>query len=506
MPTLKTFANHSTVSLSDVTAHITSPSITSPVSTAAKTALPSMTKTTVASSEPEIAFPAVLKGSKQRVPPPVPPRGSPKAKRGGANSQSSLDTKGDFLTISTSEIPPQTPFTSSDDDFSSYRHDFHVNLPAACARTASESSVKITQLQANSFLNFVEEADSITERSHAGKDLIAQTTMMARFNVDATVREHLDTGDYEDNSFTDSSSEEHIVVHELHDDVSMEVKGRQSKSPSQFLKGVVTSIGDKLTRKTPTEIETPSEKASVHNVKSSDLVIAAKSLKKTPKGVSPTASPKDIDKSNGKSGLMSGLTKRLNFNQTKHEKNRKEPEKPKPKVEIKTYKEEHARGMTKDEVVCHRKAKTKIDMFQKHIWKVQSDSENSSRRSSLSSSQELKPSLTKTTQRTKVERRSSDVVKETKKIFEPIEYTHGSTTSIDKKLNLTLTATTLSPISRSLSGNVHDKIKQFSQGAPSKLKPPVRTPRQKKEIKRSSFKKKSDKKIYKMRKDIEEIL
>ncbi|XP_050358798.1 phosphatidylinositol 4-phosphate 5-kinase type-1 alpha isoform X7 [Nymphalis io] len=80
------------VSLTDVTAQITPTSVTSPVSTAAKVSQ-AATKTTLA--EPDVAFPAVLKGSqKQRVPPPVPPRGSPKTKRGGANSQtSSLDTK-----------------------------------------------------------------------------------------------------------------------------------------------------------------------------------------------------------------------------------------------------------------------------------------------------------------------------------------------------------------------------------------------------------------------------
>ncbi|XP_045457554.1 mucin-7-like [Melitaea cinxia] len=78
------------VSLTDVTAQITPSSVTSPVSTTAKVSQ-AAAKTTL--SEPDVAFPAVLKGStKQRVPPPVPPRGSPKTKRGGANS-GVLDTK-----------------------------------------------------------------------------------------------------------------------------------------------------------------------------------------------------------------------------------------------------------------------------------------------------------------------------------------------------------------------------------------------------------------------------
>ncbi|XP_047541756.1 phosphatidylinositol 4-phosphate 5-kinase type-1 alpha isoform X9 [Vanessa atalanta] len=93
------------VSLTDVTAQITPTSVTSPVSTAAKVSL-AAAKTTL--TEPDVAFPAVLKGSqKQRVPPPVPPRGSPKTKRGGANSQtSSLDTKAAPLSCCSTPPPP----------------------------------------------------------------------------------------------------------------------------------------------------------------------------------------------------------------------------------------------------------------------------------------------------------------------------------------------------------------------------------------------------------------
>ncbi|KAH9633737.1 hypothetical protein HF086_008759 [Spodoptera exigua] len=461
----------------------------------------SSAKTTTAASEPDIAFPAVLKGSqKQRVPPPVPPRGSPKAKRGGAASQaSSIDTKGDYpnLSISVSDIPPQTPITSSDDDFCFYGHDFKFKEPTACRipPSVSNSSVKITKLVAsNSFLDFVEEADSITERSHLGKDLIAQTSMMAKFNIDKVLREHLDSGDYDDTSLTESSSEERIVIEEIKNDVE-ETRAKQSRSPSQFVKEVVTQIGDKLTGRTQINLDSSSEKVSVHNIKSSDLISAARTLKKVAPAEKKITEPSTqseldskTDKNGSKQGIISGITKKLNFNQSKRDKNRIQDKKPKPKVEIRTYKQ----GMTKDEAICHKKAKTKIDMFQKHIYKVQTDSD-SSRRSSLSSSQDSKKSDKHIdTQR---------LVKETKKVFEPIEYTHGSLTSVDRK-HFSLATTALNPVvSKSISGNVHEKIKQFSETPLTKT--PNKIPRKKK----SSFKKKSAKKIViKMRKDVEEIL
>ncbi|XP_073964878.1 phosphatidylinositol 4-phosphate 5-kinase 59B isoform X3 [Choristoneura fumiferana] len=500
-------ASMKAVSLSDVTAHFTPTSVTSPVSTSVKTIQQSAAKTTTAVSEPDVAFPAVLKGSqKQRVPPPVPPRGSPKAKRGGGNSQSSIDAKGDYhLSISVNDIPPQTPITSSDDDFVFYGHDFKYSVPSAChiPPSISDHSVRVTKLvSSNSFLDYAEEGDSITERSHPGKDLIAQTTMMANFNVDKTVREHLDSGEYDDTSFTESSSEDQIVVHQKMDEESYNSKARQSKSPSQFIKGVVNQIGDKLTKRSPTRETT--EKASVHNVKSSELIVAARSLKKTlrsdrelQKENIKDESEVKTDKNGGKTGIMSGLTKRLNFNQSKRDKNRQDEKKLKPKVEIKTYSEEHSRGMTKDEVVCHKKAKTKIDMFQKHILKVQTDSENSSRRSSISSSQDSKRS------RNVLNIVKTDLkVKETKKIFEPIEYSHDSSSSMDRT-NYVLNNTAVNAVvSKSYAGNVHDKIKKFSQVSASD-KPPVRAPRKKK----GSFKKRSEKrKIYRMKKEIEEVL
>ncbi|XP_052753943.1 uncharacterized protein LOC113515266 isoform X3 [Galleria mellonella] len=499
------------VSLSDVTAHITPTSVTSPVATAAKIIV-SSSKTTTASSEPDIAFPAVLKGSqKQRVPPPVPPRGSPKAKRGGANSQSSsLDMKGDYpkLDISVNDIPPQTPITSSDDDFCFYGHDFKFKQPIAChiAPSVSEHSVRVTKLVAsNSFLDFVEEGDSITERSYPGKDLIAQTTMMAKFNIDKAVIEHLDTGNYDDISLTESSSEERIIVYEMNENELKETKGTQSKSPSEFLKGMVSQIGDKITRKSPVCLELSAEKVSVHNVKSSDLISAAKNLKKVSgtekksKQNEPKGNESKLEKNDSKSGIITGLTKRLNLNQSKRDKSRiQDAKKPKPNIVIKPYSEEHSKGMTKDEVVCHRKAKTKIDMFQKHIRKLQSDSENSSRRSSISSSQDSKKSQ-------KTPEIAKPLVKETKKLFEPIEFSHGSTSSSDKKSNYLLNITVIAPVvSKSISGNVHEKIKKFSETTESDSNVPKKVARQKK---KGSFKKRSEKrKIFKMKKDIEEIL
>lgn len=488
------------VSLSDVTAHITPTSVTSPVATAANitTSAPKS-----ASSDPDVAFPAVLKGSqKQRVPPPVPPRGSPKAKRGGGNSQSTID-KGEYtINISVNDIPPQTPITSSDDDFVFYGHDFKFKQSDACkiVPSISDTSVKITKLaSSNSFLEYVEEADSITERSHPGKDLIAQTKMMAKFTVDKIVTENLDSGEYEGTSFTESSSEEGIVIYDIKDEVREEKKndhnkGRQSKSPSQFIKGVVNQIGEKLSIKSPAKTDTSKERASVHNVKSSDLIFAAKTLKKTTKSEN---LQKDLEKEAaeaknvGKSGIISGISKKLNFSQSRRDKNRSQDRKSIPKIEIKTYSEEHSGGINKEDIVCHKKATTNIDMFQKHIWKVQSDSENSSRRSSFSSSQDSQRSH-------KFELKKQVLVKETKKkLFESVEFSQGSTSSAEK---FTL-KTDIKPKTSKVTGNVHEKIKKFSEATASDV--PKKVPRKKK----SSFKKRSEKKkIFKMKKDIEEVL
>ncbi|KAJ0170200.1 hypothetical protein K1T71_014128 [Dendrolimus kikuchii] len=430
----------------------------------------------VTTSDADIAFPAVLKGSqKQRVPPPVPPRGSPKAKRGTATSQSSsLDIKGDFIiSISTNEIPPGTSITSSEDEFNFLGHDLIFNESTACIPPCvSEHSIKITKLDAsNSFLDYVEDADSITERSHRGKDLIAQKNMMAKFNMDKA-REYLDTGNYDDTSLTESSSDGKSVMYEAKEKVEL----KTSRSPTEFIKDVVTTISDKLTRKPP-ELES-TEKVSVHNIKSSDLITAAKTLKKVTTNINLKESlekdmkPINIDNDKQiKPGLISGLTKKLNFNQSKRDKSRN-LDKLKPKVEIRTYVEGKSKGgMTKDEVVCHKKAKTRIDMFQKQIFKVQSDSETSSRRSSISSSQD---SRSVTAEGKKI------VVKETKKIFEPIEYSYGSSSSVDKK-HFSFKNTAISPVvSSSITGNVNEKIKKFSEISDSDYKTPEKVPRQKK--------------------------
>ncbi|XP_068622342.1 phosphatidylinositol 4-phosphate 5-kinase type-1 alpha isoform X4 [Battus philenor] len=141
------------VSLSDVTAHITPTSVTSPVSTAPKvTQIPAKTATL----EPDVAFPAVLKGSqKQRVPPPVPPRGSPKAKRGGGHSQpSGHDTKaGAPLSCCSTppppfeeSLPPRTSRTNSSSTTSSSASGRRrgASSAASVVTTSSASSLALT--------------------------------------------------------------------------------------------------------------------------------------------------------------------------------------------------------------------------------------------------------------------------------------------------------------------------------------------------------------------------
>lgn len=482
------------VSLSDVTANIVATSVTSPVSTAATVTV--ATKTT---TDADIAFPAVLKGSqKQRVPPPVPPRGSPKAKRGTATSQSTnLDIKGDFIiSVSTTDILPGTPITSSDDDFNILGNDIKFNKSNACVLPASEHSIKITNLVAsNSFLDYAEEGDSITERTHHGKDLAVQKNMMATFSMDRA-KEYLDTGDYDGTSFTESSSDGKSIY-----EAKEKADVKTNKSPTEFIKDVVTTISDKLTRVTPI-LGSSTETVTVHNVTSSDLISAAKTLKK----ISTNANLKETvgkeaklvefdSNKEDKPGLISGLSKKINFNQSKRDKTRN-LDKPKPKVEIRTYVEGKSKGgMTKEEVICHKKAKTKIDMFQKQIYRVQSDSETSSRRSSISSSQDSRKSVNTD--------ENTSTVKQTKKMFEPNEYSYGSSSSTDKK-HFTFKNSTISPvISKSITGSVDEKIKKFSEISDSDYKTPEKVPRQKK---KGSLKKRSDKKIYKMKIDIEEIL
>ncbi|XP_072937372.1 uncharacterized protein [Epargyreus clarus] len=452
----------------------------------------------------------------------------------------------------------------------------------------SDHSVKIEKLVAsNSFLDYVEEGESITERSHPSKGLFAQSTMMSKFNIDTMVRQHLDTGNYDDTSLTESSSEEQLAKPIFKD--SKFGTGRRSnssayKSDDSFMSArrstspVIRSISPRPTgtfidekiviprrvvsqsprnippRPTitsnvqkpytpgllnvprlpspvivlpkpehtfvaaepyvpiaprrskspgarsrsisPKSIETvtapafipPSEKRSVHNIRSSDLQLAARTLRKTPQKekMDPIKKVSEVfDKPDWKpaTSLMSGLTKRLNFNQSKKDKPRKEVKTSKPKIEIRTYIEKHSKGNIEDKNVCHKKAKTKIDMFQKQIF-----NEPQTDNSSLSSEASRK-SPKRTIQRVKVTT--------TKKLFEPVQV-HAP-----PKPSFTFNPAAFSP-SNVISGNVNEKIRKFSGSNIPEIRTPVKVPRRKK---KGSFKRRSDRrKIYQMKKEIEEAL
>lgn len=487
------------MSLTDVTAQITPTSVTSPISTAAKV---SQAPPIATVSEPEIAFPAVLKGSqKQRVPPPVPPRGSPKTKRGGGNSlASSLETKGDYhsLHISVNDIPPQTPITSSDDDFGFYGHGMKCREPVACRvpPSISDHSIKVTQLVAsNSFLNYAEEADSITERTNPGRDLISQSTMMAKFNIDKAVREHLDTGNYDDDSFTDSS-EEVIVVHEIGENNKVQVDTLTKAKVQQLLEDISPSKNKSSLYPSDSEDSAsppPQPKLTVPKSKPSGIIARINTLKKMPtaqKDLQRDDSEKLSAKSNSKGGIMSGITKKFNFNQSRKDKNRGlQRTKSKPRIEIKTYTEEHSKE-NRDEMVCHRMAKTKIDLFQKQILKSESEtcSVSSSRDSILST----------------VEKR--DMVRETKKKFEPPQPKKGPR----KRPNYGKKYRAPDPVGlKPYTGNVHDKIRKFNVTiVPEPNLPRTNlTPKINYETKPTEVFKTYDNKImFKMRKEFEEVL
>nr|XP_034838440.1 uncharacterized protein LOC117994613 isoform X3 [Maniola hyperantus] len=487
------------VSLTDVTAQITPTSVTSPVSTAAKLA-PALPKT--ATSEPDVAFPAVLKGSqKQRVPPPVPPRGSPKTKRGGGVSQVSLETKGDYpsLHISVNEIPPQTPLTSSDDDFGYYGHDMKFRKPACRpAPSISDHSLKVTKLAAsNSFLGYADEGDSITQRNNTGKDLIAQSTMMAKFNIDNAVREHLDSGDYDDASFTDSSEDEVIIVHEMLEGNKVVIDTLDPKS--KHLLSTLTPVESVSETHSYTN-ESP--KTSLGQKMKSSLMSRINTLKKIPtvnRDLNLEAESDENPKRNqigekSKGGLMYGLSKKFNFNQSKKDKNREDARtKSKPKIEIKTYTEEHSRdNANKDEVVCHKKAKTKIDMFQKHILKIQAEDS-----ASVASSRD---SILSTVE-------SRDLFKETKKVFEPEPPKPAPT--VNKRPNYNKKRRAPEPVPlKTKPGNVHDKIRKFSVTIVPEPNPPKFEPKKIERPKPSGVMKLHDNNIlyYDMRKEFEEIV
>ncbi|XP_045782371.1 phosphatidylinositol 4-phosphate 5-kinase type-1 gamma isoform X10 [Maniola jurtina] len=454
----------------------------------------------VATSEPDVAFPAVLKGSqKQRVPPPVPPRGSPKTKRGGGSSQVSLETKGDYqnLHVSVNEIPAQIPFTNSDDNFGYYGHDMQFRKPACRpAPSISDHSLKVTKLAAsNSFLGY-DERESITQRNNSGRDLIAQSTMMAKFNIDNAVREHLDSGDYDDASFTDSSEDEVIIVHEMLEDNKVVIDTLDPKS--KHLLSTLTPVESVSETHSYTN-ESP--KTSLGQKMKSSLMSRINTLKKIPTvnrdmnletEADDNQKRNQIDKTKG--GLMYGLSKKFNFNQSKKDKNREDARtKSKPKIEIKTYTEEHSRdNANKDEVVCHKKAKTKIDMFQKHILKIQADdsaSVTSSRDSILSTAE------------------SRDLFKETKKVFEQEPPKPAPT--VNKRPNYNKKRRAPDPVPlKTKPGNVHDKIRKFSVTIVPETNPPKLEPRKIERPKPSGVIKLHDNNIlyYDMRKEFEEVV
>ncbi|OWR43179.1 hypothetical protein KGM_203640 [Danaus plexippus plexippus] len=459
------------VSLTDVTAQITPTSITSPVSTSVK--LPQVSVKTV--SEPDVAFPAVLKGSqKQRVPPPVPPRGSPKTKRGGSNSQtSSLETKGDYqLYISVNDIPPQTPFTSSDDNFGFYGHDLSYNPPACrTPPSISDHSIKISKLVAsNSFLVYAEEGDSISERKRSN-DLISQSNMMAKFNIKDAVKEHLETGNYDGDSFTDSSDE--IMVHEIGDDNKIVIntlsqaklrKARSGDTPD-------SDDSDLSPRYSP--------KKTIKNKKRTGFIARINTIKKAPNKKDPS--------DDNKGGLMTGLTKKFTFNQSIKDKTRGVfRTKTKPKIEIKTYAEEHSQQTAKEDIVCERKAKTKIDLFQKQILKVQSETDTCSVTSSRDSI-------------SRIERR--DVVKETKKMFE-----QKTKTDVPVKRRPKKGRAPPLPVGVVPKTDISEKIRKFNvTRVPEPIQPSMTSRIKELPMKRESIVV-SDKIIFQMRKEFEEII
>ncbi|CAH2056423.1 unnamed protein product, partial [Iphiclides podalirius] len=446
------------VSLSDVTAHIAPTSVTSPVSTAAKV---TQAAPKTSALEPDVAFPAVLKGSqKQRVPPPVPPRGSPKAKRGGGHSQTTgHDTKGDYPTSNApvSGETPRRPFAHSDGSPGFCGHVVKYKEISACRVRSppppppSRHPRKAPKPVAPKYSDYVRD-DSTPERSNSAKDLVAQTNMMAKFNIENVVREHLDSGDFDDLSFTETSDEEIVAVEvkDYGDDSDEEVapKVKNSKNPLQFIMRQKRKI-----KPTPVVIDSPRESI---DSPSPDLIPAKSPIGTIPPTKEPPKSPERGDpasKTSAKSSLMYGLSKKFNFNQSRKDRTRQEPSKIKPKIEIRTYSEEHSGGPKVD--VCHKKAKTNIDMFQRSIAKMQTDSENSSRRSSISSVESSRARRPPTVRR-------RDIVSEARKIFESRPPAHNSRAPVEQK-PYSPHATDVKPlVSRPVSGNVHDKIKRFT--------------------------------------------
>ncbi|XP_013136676.1 PREDICTED: uncharacterized protein LOC106101870 [Papilio polytes] len=349
-----------------------------------------------------------------------------------------------------------------------------------------------------------EDGDIITNRTNSGKDLIAQTNMMAKFNIDKVVREHLDTGDYDGISFTESSDEESIIAVEVKDygddsdeEVSNPKATTKSKNPLQFIIRQKKQPKKEIKR-TPKIVvkDSSSERSQSPDVKKQRPIpkppIKSIPLKKEPEKII----EKDVDVVSSKSskpGLMYGLSKKFNFNQSKKEKSRdREPQKIKPKIEIRTYSEEHSEGVTKD-VVFGTKAKSKIDMFQKNIKQMQTEPDNESG---------FVPSVVVTPRRPPTIRRR-DKVSETKKIFEKPPAPKPPIFK-DQKPNTSNIAKTKPAAPKPFSGNVHDKIRKFTvvpvPEPKSYPKPPAPKLRQ-------SFKRKPERnKFMVVTKDVEEYV
>ncbi|KPJ11009.1 hypothetical protein RR48_10189 [Papilio machaon] len=191
---------------------------------------------------------------------------------------------------------------------------------------------------------------------------------------------------------------------------------------------------------------------------------------------------------------MYGLSKKFYFNQSKKEKPRdREPQKIKPKIEIRTYSEEHSEGVTKD-VVFGTKAKSKIDMFQKNIKQMQADPDNEP--GSIPSAETAKPRRPPTIRR-------RDKVSETKKIFEKPPAPKPPIFR-DQKPNTSNIVKEKAIAPKHSGGNVHDKIRKFTVVPIPEPKTYPKPPAPKL---RQSFKRKPERnKFMVVTKDVEEYV
>ncbi|VVD04950.1 unnamed protein product [Leptidea sinapis] len=454
------------LSLSDVSAIITPTSVTTPVSTSAKVTQVA-SKTTV-SPESDVAFPAVLKGSqKQRVPPPVPPRGSPNPKRGGHLQTSEMKGEYSNVYISNNDIP----FTSSDKDFGIYGHEYKSKERIACRVSSFSDDSSNFKLDAPLQHKYIEE-DGQTNRSMTGaKGLFAQSNMMANFDIHEVMAQHLESGDYDGDSFTDSSSDD-IIVEEMKDNIHFdEVEDKPAttiktgRSPYQFLKNVGSKAVNRFSKKSNVQsVEVEMHEELEHNVSK---------MKKSPRIEKDLNEASTEKEKSTKQSIISSFSK-FAFSI-------KDKQKSKPKIEIKTYDEEHGGNKNfNDRAVCRVNAKRKIDLYQKKIRKSYSDSESSS----LSSVPEREKTV-----------ESQENVREKKKVFE--------TTKKPANVKRQAPRPPTQVPTKAVVGNVSDKIRKFSVTVVPETKLPTMSFN---EAKRNSFRRLSDKKIFRMKKDIEIVL